>query len=95
MNTFILSQSGGNEGLGFAIPCATVRTVYRQLKQFGHVRRQEIGIGMQAITPAMAAVLSLPRSYGVILSDVLPGGPAQAAGLAIGDVLVLQLYLSC
>jgi serine protease Do len=88
MNTFILSQSGGNEGLGFAIPCATVRTVYRQLKQYGHLRRQEIGMSIQAITPVMAAGLSLPRNYGVVISDVLPGGPAQAAGLAMGDVLV-------
>jgi serine protease Do len=88
MNTFILSQSGGNEGLGFAIPCATVRTVYRQLKSLGHLRRQEIGIGIQTITPEMAAVLNLPKDHGVIVSDVLPGGPAQAAGLSVGDVLV-------
>jgi serine protease Do len=88
MNTFILSQSGGNEGLGFAIPCATVRTVYRQLKQYGHLRRQEIGMSIQAITPVMASALSLPRNYGVVISDVLPGGLAQSAGLAIGDVLV-------
>jgi serine protease Do len=88
VNTFILSQSGGNEGLGFAIPCATVRTVFRQLKQFGHLRRQEIGIGMQTITPSMATGLSLPRNYGVIISDVLPGGPAEAAGLMVGDILV-------
>lgn len=87
VNTFILSQSGGNEGLGFAIPCATVRTVFRQLKQFGHLRRQEIGVGIQTITPAMAAGLGLGRNYGVIISDVLPGGPAEAAGLMIGDVL--------
>jgi len=88
VNTFILSQSGGNEGLGFAIPCATVRTVFRQLKQYGHLRRQEIGVGMQTITPAMAAGLGLTRNYGVIISDVLPRGPAAAAGLMIGDVLV-------
>jgi serine protease Do len=88
MNTFIVSQSGGNEGLGFAIPCATVRTVYRQLKKFGHLRRQEIGIGIQSITPVMAAALNLPRSYGVIISDVVPEGPAQSAGLAVGDLLV-------
>jgi serine protease Do len=88
VNTFILSQSGGNEGLGFAIPSATVRTVYRQLKQFGHLRRQEIGIGIQTITPAMAAGLGLSRNYGVIISDVLPGGPAEAAGLMVGDVLL-------
>jgi serine protease Do len=88
VNTFILSQSGGNEGLGFAIPCATVRTVFRQLKQYGHLRGQEIGIGIQTITPAIAAGLGLKRNYGVIISDVLPGGPAEAAGLMIGDVLV-------
>jgi serine protease Do len=88
MNTFILSQSGGNEGLGFAIPCATVRTVYRQLRQYGRVRREKIGIGVQAITPAMATALKLPKNYGVIISDVEPGGPAEAAGLMAGDVLV-------
>jgi len=88
VNTFILSQSGGNEGLGFAIPCATVRTVYRQLKEFGRLRRQEIGVGIQTITPTMAAGLGLKSSYGVIISDVLPGGPAEAAGLMVGDVLV-------
>jgi serine protease Do len=88
VNTFILSQSGGNEGLGFAIPSATVRTVYRQLKEFGRLRRQEIGIGIQTITPAMASGLGLARNNGVIISDVLPGGPAEGAGLMVGDVLV-------
>ncbi|HET6178398.1 MAG TPA: trypsin-like peptidase domain-containing protein, partial [Candidatus Sulfotelmatobacter sp.] len=88
VNTFILSQSGGNEGLGFAIPCATVRTVFRQLKQFGHLRRQEIGIGIQTITPSMAVGLGLSQKYGVIISDVFPGGPAEAAGLMVGDVLL-------
>jgi len=88
MNTFIVSQSGGNEGLGFAIPCATVRTVFRQLRQFGRLRRQEIGIGIQTITPVMASALGLSKDYGVIISDVLPGGPAEAAGLLAGDVLV-------
>jgi len=87
INTFIMSQSGGNEGLGFAIPSATVRTVYRQLRQYGHLRRQEIGMSLQTITPGMAEALGLSRDYGVIVSDVWPGGPAQAAGLAIGDVL--------
>ena len=88
VNTFILSQSGGNEGLGFAIPSATVRTVFRQLKQFGQLRRQEIGMSMQTITPGMAAALGLARDYGVIVSDVWPGGPAEAAGLKVGDILV-------
>jgi serine protease Do len=88
VNTFILSQSGGNEGLGFAVPCATARTVFKQLKQYGQLRRQEIGIGMQTITPGMAASLSLPRDYGVIVSDVFPGSPAEASGVLPGDILV-------
>ena len=88
VNTFILSQSGGNEGLGFAIPCATARTVFRQLKQYGQLRRQEIGMTMQTITPAMASSLGLSRDYGVIVSDVWPGGPAEAAGLKVGDILI-------
>jgi serine protease Do len=65
-----------------------VRTVSRQLKQFGHLRRQEIGIGIQTITPVMASGLGLSKNYGVVISDVLPGGPAEAAGLMVGDVLV-------
>ena len=88
VNTFIMSQSGGNEGLGFAIPSATTRTVFRQLKQYGQLRRQEIGMSMQTITTTMAASLSLARRDGVIVSDVWPGGPAAAAGLEVGDILL-------
>ena len=88
VNTFIMSQSGGNEGLGFAIPSATARTVFRQLRQYGHLRRQEVGMSIQTITQGMASALGLTRDYGVIVSDVWPGGPAEAAGLAVGDILV-------
>ena len=94
VNTFILSQSGGNEGLGFAIPCATVRTVTRQLEQFGHLRRQEIGVGLQTISPSMATGLALTRNYGVIISDVLPGGPAEAAVLMVIAALKLVAWVS-
>ena len=88
VNTFIVSQSGGNDGLGFAIPSATARTVFRQLKQYGLVRRQEIGMSIQTITQAMAQGLGLPRDYGVIVSDVWPNSPAEAGGLKVGDILV-------
>jgi len=88
INTFIVSQSGGNEGLGFAVPSATIRTVFRQLKQYGTLRRQEIGASFQTITSGRAAGLGLVRNYGVIVSDVWPRGPAEAAGLKVGDILL-------
>ena len=88
INTFIVSQSGGNEGLGFAVPSATIRTVFRQLKQDGTVRRQEIGASFQTITSGMAAGLGLVRNFGVIVSDVWPRGPAETGGLKVGDILV-------
>jgi serine protease Do len=88
INTFILSQSGGNEGLGFAIPSSVVNVVYQQIRKFGHIHRAQIGIGLQSISPVLAAGLNLPRSYGVIVSDVLPDSPAMAAGMRIGDVLL-------
>jgi serine protease Do len=88
INTFIISQSGGSDGLGFAVPSATVRTAYRQLKQYGQLRRQEVGMSLQTITPEMAGGLGLARDYGVLVSDVWPRGPAEAAGLQPGDILV-------
>jgi serine protease Do len=88
VNTFIMSQSGGSDGLGFAVPSATARTVFRQLKQYGHLRKQEVGMSLQTISPGMATALGLSRDHGVIVSDVWPGGPAASAGLQVGDILV-------
>src|SRR5580692_1914449 len=88
VDTFILSQSGGNEGLGFAIPCSVVNLAYQQLRKFGHLHRPEIGISVQSITQPLTDGLKLPRNFGVVISDVLPGGPSEAAGLRIGDVLL-------
>src|ERR1700733_3120046 len=83
INTLILSQGGGSEGLGFAIPARVVRFVYESLRKYGHVHRVEIQAGAQTITPTMAEGLKLPQSYGVIVSDVTPGGAAEAAGLQV------------
>jgi len=87
LNTFILTQSGGNEGLGFAIPSATVGFAYPQLRRYGHLHRGAIGLEVQAITPDLAAGLKLPTNWGVIVSDVTPGSPADAAGLKLQDII--------
>lgn len=88
INTFIYSQGGGSEGLGFAIPEPTVRFVYEELKQYGRVRQTVIGASVQTIDPTLAAGLSLSQDWGVIVSNVVPGGPADKAGLKSKDIVV-------
>jgi len=88
INTLILSEGGGSEGLGFAIPARIVRFVYQSLRKYGHVHRVEIQAATQDITPSLAEGLRLSQRYGVIVSDVTPGGPADSAGLRIGDIVV-------
>ena len=88
INTFILTQSGGSEGLGFAIPSNMVRTAYEEIRKDGHVHRGQIGIVAQTITPDMAKGLALPQDWGAIASDIMPNGPADKAGLKPGDIIV-------
>ena len=88
INTFIISQSGGSEGLGFAAPSNIVSNVFKQIKATGYVHRGIVGVNAQTITPALAAGIGLSRDWGVILGDVFPNGPAEQAGLRIGDVLM-------
>ena len=88
INTFILSEGGGSEGLGFAIPARVVDFVYHSLRNHGHVHRVEIGASAQEITPTIAEGLQLPQRWGVVVDDVKPGGPAAAAGLQIQDIIL-------
>ena len=88
INTFILSQGGGSEGLGFAIPARVVRFVYESLRKYGHVHRVEIEAGAQTITPPLAEGLGLAQTWGIMISDVTPGGPAEAAGLKVQDIVL-------
>jgi serine protease Do len=88
INTFILTQSGGSEGLGFAIPSNAVRNAYDQIRKDGHVHRGQMGVVVQSISKVMADGLSLPQDWGVIASDVIPGGPADKAGLKLGDIIL-------
>jgi serine protease Do len=88
INTFILSESGGNEGLGFAIPSDVVRSVYEQIRTEGHVHRGQIGVYLRTISPELMEGLHLPTSQGVLLEDVEPGSSADKAGLKVGDIVV-------
>ncbi|MFL5403975.1 MAG: trypsin-like peptidase domain-containing protein [Gemmatimonadales bacterium] len=88
INTLILSQSGGSEGIGFAAPANIVRFIYQQIKSHGRVQRGEIGVFAQTVTPALAAGLRLPREWGVVLGDVYPNGSAAKAGLRVNDMVL-------
>ncbi len=88
INTLIYSQSGGSEGIGFAAPSNIVKTVYEQISKTGRVRRGEIGMHAQTLTPEFVGGLGLSQTWGVLLGDVHPGGPASRAGLKIGDLIL-------
>jgi serine protease Do len=88
ITTFILSSSGGNQGLGFAIPAALVASAYPQLLKYGHIHQASIGALVQTSTPELAEGLHLARDFGVVVSDFTPGEPADTAGLKVQDVIV-------
>jgi serine protease Do len=88
INTFILSEGGGSEGLGFAIPARIVDFVYHSLRKYGHVHKVEIGAVAQEITPTLADGLHLGQRWGVIIADVKTDGPAATAGLQIQDIVL-------
>ena len=88
LNTFMVSNGGGNEGLGFAIPAPVVDFVYQSLRKYGHVQHVEIGVLAQTITPAMAEGLGLAQNWGVVIVDVIPQTPAAVAGIEPDDVIL-------
>ncbi len=88
INTLIFSQSGGSEGIGFAAPSNIVRHVLDEIRANGRVRRGQLGVQVQTITPALADGLGLTQEWGVIISDVVPGGLATLSDLRIGDVIL-------
>jgi serine protease Do len=88
LNTAIFSQSGGNEGVGFAAPSHIVRTMYEQIRAHGRVHRGGVGIHGQTVSPLLAVGLSLPAEAAVILGDVTPGSTAEEAGLKPGDIVL-------
>ena len=84
----ILSMSGVNIGIGFAIPSNMARSVLNQLVAIGKVRRSQLGVATRPITPEAAARLGLNAPRGLVINAVTPGSPAEHAGLQAGDVIV-------
>jgi Do/DeqQ family serine protease len=88
INTAILSQNGGSIGIGLAIPASMAKTVMEQIIKSGTVTRGWIGVGLQAITPEIAESFKLGSNRGVIINEIVRGGPADKAGVTLGDILV-------
>jgi Do/DeqQ family serine protease len=87
INTAILSRSGGNIGIGFAIPVNMARSVMEQLIRYGSVKRGQLGVSMYTVTPDIAHSLGLPSVVGALVSQVVEGSPADHAGIRTGDVI--------
>ncbi len=87
INTAIVGPSGGNVGIGFAIPSNMAQDIIDQLLQFGEVRRGKLGISAAAITPELVDEFGLTRSRGVLIIDVEENSPAQDATLLAGDII--------
>jgi serine protease Do len=88
INTAIISPSGGSIGIGFSVPANTAKMVIDQLREFGETRRGWLGVKIQTITPEIAESLNLGSPEGALVSDVVPTGPAEKAGIKAGDVIV-------
>jgi serine protease Do len=88
INTAILSRSGGNQGVGFAVPVDLVRNVMTQLKEKGSVTRARLGVYFQELTPKLASALGVKASEGAVVTEIVSDGPAARSGLQKDDVIV-------
>lgn len=88
INTAIFSQSGGNMGIGFAVPSNMARSIMDQLVKSGRVIRGWLGVSIQELSPELAAQFGASDAKGALVSDVLDGSPAKRAGIARGDIIV-------
>jgi serine protease Do len=87
INTAIFSQSGGNIGIGFATPINSAKEIVPELKGKGKVTRGWLGVSIQNVTPDIASSLGLERNRGALVAEVLKDGPAERAGIKVGDVI--------
>ena len=88
INTAILSRTGGNQGIGFAVPVNLARYVMERIVSEGKVRRGYLGVKVQALTPELAKQLNLSGQTGALVGEVTPNSPAEKAGLKPGDVVI-------
>lgn len=88
INTAIVGPSGGNVGIGFAIPSNMAQDIVEQLLEFGEVRRGMLGIAAQPLTAALARSFGIDQRYGVVIVKVESGSPAEKSGLQIGDIIL-------
>ena len=88
INSQILSTSGGNIGIGFAVPSNMAQNVLDQILEGGKVHRGQLGVSIQPMTPELASKFGLSDVQGVLVNSVIPNGPAAKAGLRQGDVIV-------
>lgn len=88
INTAIFSRTGGNIGIGFAIPINLVKELLPQLKGRGKVTRGYLGVLIQKVTPEIAESLGLEKARGALVASVSKDGPAERAGVKVGDVIV-------
>ena len=87
VNTAILSRSGGNQGIGFAVPTNLARWVMESLVSNGRVDRGFLGVNIQDLTPQMAKQFKINQTSGALVADVTPGSPAEKAGVKSGDLI--------
>lgn len=88
LNTAILAPGGGNVGIGFAIPVNMARSIMQQLVEHGEIRRGQLGITAQDLTPELAQAFGLQEQRGIVVADIVPGSPAAIAGLRVGDIIL-------
>ncbi len=88
INTAIYSRSGGNIGIGFAIPVSMAKNIIDQLKEHGTVTRGWLGVMIQQVTPELAHQFKLEKPIGALIGEVSPGSPADKAGIKAGDVIL-------
>ncbi len=88
INTAIVGPGGGNVGIGFAIPINMSKDIAEQLILYGEVRRGQLGVAIQDLTPELAGAFSITAGKGVVVSQVAEGSPAQIAGIRPGDIII-------